>query len=158
LRTLNLGPDDLTVDPKLGVVLTPFADEERGTFDAIQRACSRRGYRCIRGDEEYTPGDILSHVLRLIVKARVVIANVGTRNPNVFYELGFAHAMGKQTILVSRSIERVPFDVRALRILIWSDYDQLQTDVGEMLLRTVAETQGSPVVPQGLQPPPTRHG
>ena len=94
----------------------------------------------MRGDEEYTSSDILSHIIRLIVKARVVIANISARNPNVFYELGVAHALGKQTILISRSIEKMPFDVANLRILIWNDPKDLQKKLEDALRPFLAQT------------------
>jgi hypothetical protein len=139
LRGFRLSEPDLFVDEKLILVLTPFSAEEQEAFDTIQRTCAKAGFRCIRGDEEFTPSDILSHIVRLIVKARIVIANVSSRNPNVFYELGIAHALGKQTIIVSKGVDDVPFDVAGLRILIWHSYEELSSQLTQTLLRTVAE-------------------
>jgi hypothetical protein len=140
LRGFHLRAPDYVVDPKLILVLTPFADEERETFEVIQKTCVRNGFRCLRGDEEYAPSDVLAHVIQLIVKARIVVANVTSRNPNVFYELGIAHALGKQTILVARGLEAVPFDIARLRILIWHNFEELERRLTETLLRTIAET------------------
>jgi hypothetical protein len=139
LRTFRFRAPDFVVDPRLIIVLTPFSEDERRAFEIIQKTCTEAGFKCIRGDEEYTPSDILSHIVRLIVKARIVIANVTSRNPNVFYELGVAHAMGKQTILVSESSE-VPFDIAGLRIVFWTNPAELRTRLTETLLRTISAT------------------
>lgn len=140
LSSFNLRPADFVVDEKLIFVLTPFADEERVPFQIIRDVCTNAGFRCLRGDEENHTGDILAHIVRLIVKARIVIANVETRNPNVFYELGIAHALGKQTILISRSLDAVPFDVQTRRILRWQEESDLRERLKDALLRTVADT------------------
>lgn len=139
LSSLGFRAPDYVIDPKLILVLTPFAEEERETFETVQRVCSKAGFRCVRGDEEYTPSDVLTHVVRLIVKARIVIANVSSRNPNVFYELGVAQALGKQTILIAERLQGVPFDIANQRILIWQNKQELEKTLTESLLKAMAE-------------------
>jgi hypothetical protein len=141
LRDQNVD-DRISIDPKLILVLTPFSTEESKTFDVIKRVCNRNGFRCIRGDEEFVPTDILSHVVKLITQARLVIANIGSRNPNVFYELGIAHAFDKQTLLISRTLEHVV----GKRILLFSSPEELESILTETLLQIFANamTQGSP--------------
>jgi hypothetical protein len=137
LKNFGLRAPDYVVDRKLILVLTPFADDEYETFQTIKRACERGGFKCIRGDEEYTPSDILGHIVRLITKARIIIANVDSRNPNVFYELGIAHALSKPTIIISRSLSEVPFDMQGFRILTWTSYNELHQDIQEYVLKTL---------------------
>jgi hypothetical protein len=139
LKGLKLEPSDYIVDPKLILVLTPFSEDERRTFQIIQRICTQAGFRCVRGDEDYTPSDILSHVVKLIVKARIIIGNISGRNPNVFYELGIAHALGKQTLLISQALDDVPFDVAGLRILLWRSRQDLEQSLSQALLRIMAD-------------------
>jgi hypothetical protein len=71
LKGLGIAGDDFTVDPKLIFVLTPFAREEEATFESIQKVCRRTGFKCVRGDEEFAKGDILTHILRQIVRRSV---------------------------------------------------------------------------------------
>jgi len=47
-----------------------------------------------------------------VLRADLIIADLTGRNPNVFYELGYAHALHKNSILITQSIEDVPFDLR----------------------------------------------
>lgn len=140
LTKMGFTDSDFEVDPKFVFVLTPFSSEERHTFDVIQKACQEAGYRCARGDEDFTRSEILTHVLKQMITARVVIANISTRNPNVFYELGIAHSIGKPTILVSKRLTEVPFDVRHRQVLMFDGEEQLQRDLMTSLLRAVSET------------------
>jgi hypothetical protein len=51
--------------------------------------------RCIKGDEDYIEGNVLKYIVGKMMSARIIITNINGRNPNVFYELGIAHAIGK---------------------------------------------------------------
>src|SRR5262249_41112079 len=55
------------------------------------------------------------------------------------FGLGIAHALGKQTILISQTLEDVPFDVAGLRILVWRSRQDLEQGLSQALLRTIAE-------------------
>jgi hypothetical protein len=121
------------------MVLTPFSDEERDTFEVIRKTCVRVGLTAIRGDEQFTSTDILTHVIQLILKARLVIANITGRNANVFYELGIAHAMNKPTILVSKSLNETPFDIITNRIVVYRNNDELLKLLTESLARVMTE-------------------
>lgn len=117
---------DLTVDRTFVFVLIPFHPDFDPLYAVIKDACQKVGLVCQRGDEEHIAvGSLLSHILKLIVKARVVIAVVDGRNPNVFYELGVAHSLSKSVLIVAKSAEDIPFDVRSNQILFYSDNAQL---------------------------------
>jgi hypothetical protein len=57
------------------------------------------------------------------------------------YELGIAQAIGKQTILISKSLADTPFDVKNMRIVVYKDDVDLQSELTNSLLRAMAETQ-----------------
>jgi hypothetical protein len=137
IRALGITETDAIIDPKLIVVLTPFSDEATATFAAIKAVCAEHGFLCVRGDEEFAQ-DVLTHIISLMVKARVVIANVGTRNANVFYELGIGQAIGKRTLLIAESVNKLEFDVQSQRILIYSNLDNLRAQMTGALLRAIA--------------------
>ena len=134
LKAMGITQDDLEIEDNLAFVLTPFHSHYDEAYSSIVSACRQAGFRCLRGDEEYVEGDLLAHVLRLLVRARVVVANVSGRNPNVFYELGIANALDKSTILVSEGIEDVPFDIRSRRIILYEKSDDLQEMLSGALL------------------------
>lgn len=125
LEDMGLLSEDLSIIPDLAFVLAPVLKEEEATFRAIADACSNNDLVAIRADLLVETGDILRQVVRNIARARVVIANVGTRNPNVFYELGIAHALGKITILVSKTSGELSFNIAQNRVVMFSDPEDL---------------------------------
>lgn len=126
-------PGEEAVEEDLVFVLTPFSPEYEAHYQAIRGACTDLDLRCVRGDEEFISGSILTHILQLISKARFIVANLDGRNPNVFYELGISHAMGKDVLLVAKGVETVPFDLRVHRFLVWESHQQLRHLVKEAL-------------------------
>ena len=68
--------------------------------------------------------------------AKVLVAELTSRNPNVYYELGIAHALQKPVVLISSNEEDVPFDVRHIRVIY---YDVNDPFWGDKLLNKVAE-------------------
>jgi hypothetical protein len=63
-----------------------------------------------------------------------LLADLTGKNPNVFYELGLAHALAKPVIMVAESMDDIPFDLRALRIIL---YDKNVPDWGSELRRKI---------------------
>ncbi|WLE63159.1 hypothetical protein GIY62_22780 [Burkholderia plantarii] len=143
LREMGLSDAEMQVEKGLVFVLTPFDEEYRSDFFTIKTTCESVGLRCIRGDEEKASGDIFSHILRLIARADFVIANISSRNPNVYYELGIAQALGKQAILVSRDKEALSFDLQSQRIILYANIESLSDKLKDMLLRTVLQERSS---------------
>ena len=72
---------------------------------------------CHRGDKDFHPGDIITHIIENLVSSEIVIADLTGRNPNVFYELGVRHATSNNTILIAENLEDIPFDLRGLRTI-----------------------------------------
>lgn len=104
-------------------VIMQFTDEFDILFkDVIRPVCESYGYRVVRGDDFYTSGQIMEDVTQSIQSATLIIADVTPNNPNVFYELGFAHAIGKPTILLSdKKRDRLPFDISGFRALFYDN-------------------------------------
>ncbi|MBN7777405.1 hypothetical protein JYP49_10790 [Nitratireductor aquimarinus] len=137
LSSLGVSAAGIQLDVKLVFVLTPFHPSEKRTYSAIVEALSEFGIRVVRGDEESAQGDILSHIIRKMLSARLVIANVSTRNPNVMYELGIAHALGKDVVMIANSDAEMPFDVNSRRILFYSNHAELVEKLRRELARQV---------------------
>lgn len=108
-------------------VLMPFAGEYRPLYDGVVKPTVEEcGMECLRADDIYSPRPILVTVMEQIGKAQLVIADLSGRNPNVFYEVGMAHTVksNDQVMLISRSMEDVPFDLRHLRLIVYDDSPQ----------------------------------
>jgi hypothetical protein len=90
--------------------------------DVIRPVCESYGYKVVRGDDFYTTGQIMEDVTQSIRSAALIIADVTPDNANVFYEVGYAHAIGKPTILLSdRRREQLPFDISGFRTLFYDN-------------------------------------
>jgi nucleoside 2-deoxyribosyltransferase len=63
----------------------------------------------------------MQSVWESVNRARLIIADMTERNPNVFYELGIAHTLGKPVIMITQSMDYVPFDLKHLRCIVY-DY------------------------------------
>lgn len=71
------------------------------------------GFDCTLSVDLAAPGDIMNQVWQAIRKSEIVVADLTGLNPNVFYEMGLAHALGKTTILIKqKNTPAVPFDLR----------------------------------------------
>lgn len=116
--------EDFTLmkSPPQGFVVMDFS----GQFDALYRevllpVAQKAGLDLRRADEIRGPGIILQDIVKDIAEATVIVAEITPPNPNVFYELGYAHALNKPTILLAKRTERLPFDVAGYRCIFYDD-------------------------------------
>jgi hypothetical protein len=93
-------------------------------------AIASAGLEPHRADDLFRPSTIVTDIWVYTKRARLILADLSGKNPNVFYELGLAHALAKPAILVTESMDDVPFDLRALRVLV---YDKNAQDWGAIL-------------------------
>ena len=107
------------------------------TRTIYEPAIRKAGLTPVRADAEiFATGKIMDQIWDGINAAKVLVAEMTTRNPNVFYELGLAHALNKPVVLVSRNEEDVPFDLQHIRVIY---YDVNDPFWGQKLLDKVAE-------------------
>ena len=89
--------------------------------EVILPAAQASGLRAYHVGEVFAPGMILDDITRGIEDATVVVAEITPSNQNVFYELGYAHALGKATILLAESGKQLPFDISGYRVLFYDN-------------------------------------
>jgi hypothetical protein len=90
--------------------------------EVIKSVCHEFGIEAHRADDTYGPGLIIADVVREIIDSEFVIAEITPANPNVYYEIGYAHAINKPTILLADSkIEKLPFDISGFRALFYEN-------------------------------------
>lgn len=101
-------------------VVMPFSDDLAVLWKSgILRICQDLGWTCKRADDITTPGSVVGQLYESINQADVIIGEMTGRNPNVFYEIGYAHALGKPTILLATSADDLKaFDAQGFRHLI----------------------------------------
>lgn len=115
--------EKIDIDNSLCFVLMPFEKK----FDAIYEKIIKKvveddcSYKCKRADEIFGTKPIIEDIWEYIRKAKFLISELTNKNPNVYYELGIAHALEKDVILITQNIDNVPFDLRHYRCLIYED-------------------------------------
>jgi len=112
----------LPKNPQAFIVMQ-FSD----TYDSLYKevivpVCEEYGYEVIRADDMYTTGLIIEDITRAIQESSLVIADITPNNPNVYYEVGYAHGINKNTILLSdKNREKLPFDISGFRLLFYEN-------------------------------------
>ena len=100
----------------------PFSDQFHDIYElGIKAACQAAGAHCERVDEQVFDGTILERIYNQIAKADIIVSEMTGRNPNVFYETGYAHALNKRTIMLTKSAEDIPFDLKHYSHIIHED-------------------------------------
>jgi|TARA_R100000049_G_C1937866_1_gene81758 hypothetical protein len=127
--------ESVEIERKFVFLLTPFSTSERETFDTVHVVCSNVGLNVRRGDEKRVVGPILPHILHELAISQIVICNLNSRNPNVLYELGIAHAIGKPVILIAEASEDLPFDVSHFSIILYEDHADLREKLTSAISR-----------------------
>ncbi len=99
-------------------VLMPFAAEFDEVYSfLIQDAVASAGFEVRRADDLISQNNILKDVITSIVQSDLIVADLTSANPNVYYELGIAHALNKPVILMTQDIGELPFDLRSYRVV-----------------------------------------
>jgi hypothetical protein len=122
-------------DEKACFVIMPFGQPfDRYYVNIFAPAITAVGLKPLRADSIFSPSTIMADVWRFTRQAIVVLADVTGKNPNVFYELGLAHAAGKPVVIVTNSLEDVPFDLKGLRVI---EYDKQNETWGTILKESI---------------------
>lgn len=119
-------------------VIMPFLEQLKEVYEqAILPTAKKVKMTCRRGDDFFSSDRIMDEVWAAIYHSKVCIADCTGRNPNVFYELGIAHTLGRPSILIAHKIEEIPFDIRDRRIIIYDDTPEGMTELGNALEKTI---------------------
>ncbi|MFC5401464.1 hypothetical protein [Cohnella soli] len=102
-------------------VLIPFQKEFSEMYsNYLVPEINKYGFEVNKGDDFYDSNVIIEDIWRLINESNIVVADLTGKNPNVFYEVGIAHTLGKHVVLLSQNSEDIPFDLRHLRNITYS--------------------------------------
>lgn len=123
-----------TVDPNLVSAMMPFAPAFNGVYAAIEAAAAQLGMTCHRADNVWEHHAIIQDIVQLIDFARIVVVDCTSRNPNVFYEAGIAHTLGREVILITQSKDDIPFDLQHIRHIPYLNNGEGLADLKDKLL------------------------
>jgi len=125
---------DVQEKPRAVFVIMPFAEAFDDVYElGIKASVEALGWECQRSDEIIHNRDIMCQVCQGIRQARFIIADLTGRNANVFYELGMAHALEKDVILLAQDVGDVPFDLRPMNIIEYATILPLRQRLTETL-------------------------
>lgn len=135
-ENLNINIDSEMVVNNQIMCIMPFLDDYDDVYRVITESSKKQGFNCIRTDQENKPGNLLQYIVKTIVESQLLIAVIDNRNPNVFYEMGIAHSLGKSVILVcqQKDSSKVPFDIQSNRVLFYEDLADLSNKLNMSLL------------------------
>lgn len=109
----------------------------------IVPACKKVGYQAIRADITSKTNVIIADILKHVVSCDMAICDLSSRNPNVFYELGFRQAFDKKTVLMIDERTERPFDISPIRSFQYSStlrIDLVENAIND-LVKSLQETQ-----------------
>lgn len=124
-------------DPFAFVVMK-FDDEElEDAYElAIEPAVKASGLKTVRVDKVSVEGTITDEIIHLIKTCTLVVADLTGERPNCYYEVGFAHALGRPVILSIRKGEKIHFDLVTRQFLIWNNMRELRKKL-EMRIKRI---------------------
>jgi hypothetical protein len=105
------------VDPNLVSVIMPFQSSSSPVYESIKLAASDSGLICSRADDIWNHSTVIQDVFSLIFKSFIVVCDFTEKNPNVFYEAGIAHTLGKHVVPITQSEHDIPFDLQHHRYI-----------------------------------------
>jgi hypothetical protein len=121
---------------KLCFVIMPFSEDFQAVYwEAIKPACTKAGFEALRVDELEGVYNINQKIIEHIFESDAIIADLTNWRPNVFYELGVAHAIDNKTIMTIQKKDPVPFDVHSYRCI---EYEQTATGLAKLSTSLVA--------------------
>ena len=104
-------------DPRLVSVMMPFDAALDPVYAIIGKVCSELDLKCCRADDIFDHSEVIQDVFSLIYRSAVVICDFSGSNPNVYYEAGIAHTLGRPVVPLTQAQEHVTFDLRHHRFI-----------------------------------------
>ena len=148
-EVLFLGPERLYLPPRgpahrhaaTCFIVMPFSEEwSTDVHRILARACEGAGVRSVRGDDLFTPTDILEDMWQSINAADCIIADITGRNPNVLYELGITHTLAKPVLILSQRAADIPIDLATRRVILYGrTADNWRENLGRTIGAAIAQ-------------------
>ncbi len=134
------GPAKYEIQDKLAFILMPFEDKLTEIYNhKIKPTLEDEPFlfKCKRADDIVSNKSIMEDIWKSICEARIIIADITGFNPNVMYELGIAHTLGKTTIILCQKGEKTfPFDLHHIRRI---EYENTAIG-GDSLTKSLSKT------------------
>ena len=126
------------VDVELLSVMMPFSGSFSNVWSAIKEATENNGIRCERADNIWKQSAVIQDIFGLIFQSNIVVCDFTEKNPNVFYEAGIAHTLGKHVIPITQTREDIPFDLQHHRYIHYLDNGEGLADLTHRLSERIS--------------------
>lgn len=110
-----------------------FREELEDTFTTIQGVCKERKLNCSRTDQDPTTSRVYQRIVSEIRRASFIIVDVTEGTRNVYYELGYAEALGKPIIVIAKEGTDLPFDTRDIPTTLYHNQTGLKKMLGNRI-------------------------
>jgi hypothetical protein len=138
-EAMQLNLDHQAGSAFIAMPITPDDDQLVDVLEAIKTAAADCGITAERVDEVESSQRITDRILESINKAEFVIVDLTNERPNVFFEAGFAHGLGKLPIYVARAGTTIHFDIKDYPIITFRNMKQLKEGITKRLIALTGE-------------------
>lgn len=136
--------DPQRIEATLISAMMPFHPSFDAVYGSLKTIAATAGLRCRRADDIWESPAVIQDVVSLIDRSTVVICDCTGRNPNVFYETGIAHSLGREVILITQVESDIPFDLRHLRYVHYLNNGEGLRALESKLARRIADLVAAP--------------
>jgi hypothetical protein len=136
-------PDETTSTKPKPFVLMPFEEKFADIYKfGIKGAAEDADAYAQRVDEQIFVEGMLDRIFNQINKADFIVADMTAKNPNVFYEVGYAHALDKVVLLITQRAADIPFDLKHRQHIVYSgSIDHLRSELASRIRWAVGEAE-----------------
>ncbi|WP_176493338.1 hypothetical protein [Cobetia sp. 5-25-4-2] len=142
-RTITFSPNafsvpEISLENDLVSVMMPFEHSFDNAYKGIQQACKTSRLRCIRADAVWENSNFMQDIFNLIFKSSIVVVDFSSKNPNVMYETGIAHTLGKNVVPITQNMNDLPSDLRHHKALLYLNNEQGITELSTKLSKRLS--------------------
>lgn len=132
---MNINLNQINIKERQIACLMPIHKKYRNLYDQLKQTSTNQGFNLVRSSDEVLPVESLpKHIVQIILESKAIIAVLDGRNPNVMYEIGIAHSMGKLVLMVASDNSAHPFDINHQRLILYSSLNDLDAKLAKSLI------------------------
>lgn len=106
-----------SVQSNLVSVMMPFSTTFIAVYESVKMSCENLHLECKRADDIWEHSTVIQDIYSLIYRSKIVVCDFSGKNPNVFYEAGIAHSLGRDVIPIVQHPDDIPFDLKHHRYI-----------------------------------------
>ncbi len=125
-------------EKKTCFVIQPLCEKYKARYDLFYRsAIEAAGLSAYRVDKDPSVGNIIAQIQEKIKAANICFAEISEDNPNVWYELGYAHAHGHEVVMVRQKGKELPFDIKPENTILYNETIDSDSEHRESIVRKI---------------------